>query len=481
MIQWLKTSARVDTSKYSLRKQVELFMSNKQVTILRVIVESISDGLILIDKNGYVLYINSLAAEILHLNMENAQYKHVTDIVDFKPIILDTLHKQKGYIEKEIFLESPSMGTLHFIKSAIMLFDNSDQVIGVIDTFRLVDTVHNTIAKITGAQAKFSFNDIVGLDPVFLETIKLSQLASKTDSNVLIEGDSGTGKEMFAHAIHNESLKRKGPFIIVNCASLPKSLIESELFGHESGSFTGANKEGYAGKFEQANNGTIFLDEIGELPLDMQSKLLRVIQDKTFTRIGGKKNITTNARIITATNRDLLHEVKQHNFRKDLYYRLNVLRIKLPTLKERKKDIPILTYYFIKKISERLHRTPPEIDPRVLNILQEYSWPGNIRELENAIERVLIISLDNKILQENLPTAILTAENQFSDETLQMNLTEIEACEIRKTLFQFNGNITKCARALGISRNTLYRKIRKLEIKTGDDFTLKPSPITNKV
>ncbi len=476
MIQWLKTSASMDTSQYNLREQIELFMNEDHVTILRVIVESISDGLILIDKDGYVLYINSIGAEILKLNAATVRNKHVSTIVDFKPIILNTLNKQKGYIEKEFFLESPSMGTLHFIKSAIILFNNNDEVIGVIDTFRRVDTVHNTIAKITGAQAKFSFNDIIGQDPVFLETIKLSQLASKTESNVLLEGESGTGKEMFAHAIHNRSPKTKGPFIIVNCASLPKSLIESELFGHESGSFTGAKIDGYAGKFEQANNGTIFLDEIGELPLDMQSKLLRVIQDKTFTRIGGKKNITTNARIITATNRNLFQEVEQHNFRKDLYYRLNVLRIQLPSLKERQSDIPILTSYFVKKISERLHHNPPEIDKKVLKIFQEYIWPGNIRELENAIERALIISTNNIITTKHIPAVILKKNDIYTEDSLHLSLNEVENLEIKKTLFQYDGNITRCAQALGISRNTLYRKIKKMETKTRDGLRKETVP-----
>ncbi len=470
MIQWNKTSGYLDTTLYSLKEQVDLFLNGTHTTILKVIIESISDGLILIDTNGCVLFINAIGAEILKVNQNTVLNKHVTDIVDFEPIILNTLRKKKGYIEKEFFMESASMGTLHFIKSAIILFNSNNEIIGVIDTFRRVDDVHKTIARLTGAQSKFSFNDIIGSDPVFLETVALGKLASKTESNVLIEGDSGTGKEMFAHAIHNESTKKDGPFIVINCASLPISLIESELFGYEPGSFTGAQRGGYVGKFEQATNGTIFLDEIGEIPQDMQAKLLRVLQDKTFTRIGGSKNITTNARIIAATNRNLFKEVEQHNFRKDLYYRLNVLRIQLPTLKERKEDILLLAYHFINKISARLHREIPVISEEATSLLKEYSWPGNIRELENAIERSLIISSGNIIRPEHLPEAIKSNQFVTTNDSSHLSLNELESFEIRKILSQYDGNITKSAKALGISRNTLYRKIKKIKSRVEVDL-----------
>jgi PAS domain S-box-containing protein len=466
MIQWTETCRVVDVER---KGGDAFFLKGAPEAILKTIIDSISDGIIIIDKSGCVLHMNRQGAAILDLDQNEVIGKHVTEIVDFRPIILDVLESEQGYLEKEFILHSPSRGRLHFIKSAIILRDRGGEMIGVIDTFRRVDTVHTMIARITGAKAKFSFGDIVGKAAVFQEAIDLSRIAAQSTANVLLEGESGTGKEMFAHAIHQGSTRNSGPFIIVNCASLPRSLIESELFGYESGSFTGARKEGFAGKFEQANRGTIFLDEIGEIPLDMQAKLLRVIQDRTFTRIGGNKIITVDTRIIAATNKGLLEEIRSNNFREDLYYRLNVLRIHIPSLRERPGDIPILAAHFARKNALHHGRPVPEIEPDVLRLFREYSWPGNVREFENVIERAMIINRNNRITRDDLPQ-LLTGKgpNAGAAETPDpknghciLDLESLEKEEIRRALYVCEGNVSHCSKLLGVSRNTLYRKMKR--------------------
>jgi len=462
MIQWKKSWARITTGKQSLREQVEDFLQGRE-TIFTAIIESITEGVLILDEMGTVLYMNEVGASIIDLDPVSSIGRNVTELVDFRPVILDALQEKKGYTEKEFIIESPSRGTLHFIKSAIIIFNAENEMVGVLDTFRQVDLMHDTISRLTGARSKFAFEDIIGQDPTIRETVSMAKRAATSDATVLLEGESGTGKEMFSHAIHNASTRHKGPFIIVNCASLPRSLIESELFGHESGAFTGARRDGYPGKFEQANHGTVFLDEIGELPLDMQAKLLRVIQDKTFTRIGGKKNITTDTRIIAATNKDLFQEVYNRNFREDLYYRLNVVKISIPPLRTRKEDVAILIRHFISKIAVKLQKPIPEVDERIFKILSDYHWPGNIRELENTIERAMILAPDILLLPEHLPRNITYSSEGKKGENGR-GLETVEKREILKTLIENDGNITKSSKELGISRNTLYRKLNRYRI-----------------
>lgn len=468
MIQWTTTSHIVDIDIQEAKPGQASLLSMASEPILKTIVDSISDGILILDADGYVLHLNQQGANVLDLSQTKVIGRHITEIVDFKPVILDVLENGQGYLEKEFVIHSPSRGKLHFMKSAIVLRDRKARLIGVIDTFRLVDSMQTTMmARITGAKAKFSFNDIIGKDPAFMDAVAFSRIAAQSTANVLIEGESGTGKEMFAHAIHHASMRSSGPLVIVNCASLPRSLIESELFGYESGSFTGARKEGFPGKFEQANGGTIFLDEIGEMPLDMQSKLLRVLQDHTFSRIGGTKVITVDTRVIAATNKNLLEEIRNNNFREDLYYRLNVLCIHTPALRERLDDIQLLANYFAKKNALNHGRPVPEIDKEVYAALAEYHWPGNVRELENVIERAIIISQSGRIGVPQLPRYIVDsaraqapeAQGQPGDSGVR-NLESVEKSEIRRALKEVDGNISLCSKLLGISRNTLYRKMK---------------------
>lgn len=327
----------------------------------------------------------------------------------------------------------------------------------------------------------YTFDDIVGKSNELRKVIEECKTIANTPSTILILGESGCGKELLAQAIHSASDRKNMPFVAVNCGAIPNNLIESELFGYESGSFTGANKLGSLGKFEIANGGTIFLDEIGEMPLEMQVTLLRVLQEGVVTRIGGKKQIPINVRVIAATNKDLKKEVKKNNFRSDLYYRLNVLPIKLPPLKDRIGDVPILLEYFLDKKSKKLNKPIPKISNALFKKMITYCWPGNIRELENFVENIVALNglttsemdleechclthdnlgnpLVNKTFIESKPL-----NKNYADDIITP-LIILEQLEIKKAIRICNGNMTKAANKLGISRNALYNKIKRYNI-----------------
>ena len=471
MQMWSSTSNAVYLNLDDNEKSKASLMAFASEPIFKALTDSMIEGILVLDREGKVLHINKQGALILGQDQQWAIGRHVTEIVDFRPVILEVLNSGQGYLEKEIYIQSPSRGRLRFVKSAIVLKDKKSSLIGVIDSFRLVDSINKIVPKPCGSKAKFSFSDIIGQEPVFLEALNLSRIAAQSDAGVLIEGESGTGKEMFAHAIHQASARASGPLVLVNCSSLPRSLIESELFGYEAGSFTGARKEGFPGKFEQANGGTIVLDEIGELPPDMQAKLLRVLQDLTFTRLGGTKSITVDTRVIAATNKNLLEEIKMGNFREDLFYRLNILCVHTPPLRERLDDISILVSHFAIKNALHHGRAVPEIDKEVLAAFREYPWPGNVRELENVIERAIIISKTNRITIRELPDYICSniqqkhsEEKSASAAEKAIDLESVEKNQILKMLKEVEGNISTCAKLLGISRNTLYRKMKQYSL-----------------
>lgn len=290
--------------------------------------------------------------------------------------------------------------------------------------------------------------------------IPLLKMVAPTDANVMIYGESGTGKELIARAVHNNSGRRSGNFLAVNCAALNENLIESELFGHEKGAFTGAAVQ-KKGKFELAENGTIFLDEIGEMPVSTQAKLLRVLQEKKFERVGGVKTLTANARVVAATNRNLEEMVKNGTFREDLFFRLNVFPVHLPALRERKEEIPLLVEFFIQKYSVAFGKIIRGYAPGFIARLQKHSFPGNIRELENIIERSIIIATGEKLSEDTLPLL----SNNIRDEVSTLNVKDNERKLIIKALGESKGNKSSAAKVLGISRKTLYDKIREYNIE----------------
>ncbi len=369
---------------------------------------------------------------------------------------------KNNFADEDVFINSRK-NKLRFNLSAYPVVDKKGNIRDIVFVFKEVKKVRKLANKIMGRQAIYTFDKIIGKNEDFLKTVEFAKKVSDSKSTILIMGESGTGKEVFAQAIHNYSNRSEEPFIAMNCGAIPKNLIESELFGYEEGAFTGAKRGGHPGKFEIADGGTIFLDEIGEMPLDMQTRLLRVIEEGTVRRIGGTEEIIVDIRIMAATNKDLEKEVKKGNFRKDLFYRLNVLPLRLPPLRNRKEDIPLLIDYFMNRISKKLNKKMVEIPENYMNYLLEYQWPGNIRELENFIE--LIINT------EYIPTGLHKNNAQINKDELDLKpkqecykLEHVEKEHIIKVLKMCEGNMTLSAKNLGIGRNTLYRKVKKYNI-----------------
>ncbi len=283
-----------------------------------------------------------------------------------------------------------------------------------------------------------------------------------TEASVVIRGESGTGKELIARAIHAASPRRFFPMVAVNCGAIPETLLESELFGHEKGAFTGAHYR-RKGKIELANGGTLFLDEIGEIPAKMQVDLLRVLESHRFTRLGGTQEIESDFRLVCATNRDLDALVRDDAFREDLYYRIHVFSIDLPPLRERREDIPLLTEHFVDKYAHSMGKLPKQISVEAMELLQSYEWPGNVRELENAIERAMVIGASNRIRPEDLPLRV----EQETARPRNRSLESLERAHIARVLREESGNVSQTARVLGIDRGTLYNKIKKYGIQSG--------------
>lgn len=340
--------------------------------------------------------------------------------------------------------------------------------------------LNKIVADLVFSQAPFTFKDIIGESISQQATIDAARIAAKHDPAVLITGESGTGKEMFAQAIHNASPRANGPFVAINCGAIPKSLIESELFGYESGAFTGAQKGGQIGKFELANKGTIFLDEIGDMPYEIQVALLRVLQTREVIRIGGRVPIKIDVRIISATNQNLEKRIAENTFRQDLYYRLNVMNLRLPPLRERKDDIHILCNHFLQKYGYAFDKRVSGISPEALEVMKAYCWPGNIRELENTIERAVVLCKGAVIGTEDLPIQIRGLQFSPPDIDIKVQTQQVISESAEKRIFNrkeqdirniedaikaSEGNLSEAARLLGMSRATLYRKLKEYGIQ----------------
>jgi two-component system response regulator HydG len=307
------------------------------------------------------------------------------------------------------------------------------------------------------------FSGIIGKDPQMQNIYRLIEDIAPTDATVLIQGESGTGKELVARAIHRQSPRRKQPFIVINCSAYPATLLESELFGHEKGAFTGAIRQ-KSGRFEQANNGTVFLDEIGEIAPSAQIKLLRVLQSQKFERVGGEETLKVNVRILAATNKDLLKEVTEGNFREDLFYRLNVIPIQLPPLRKRRNDIPLLARYFLSRFSAEQHKEIQDFSSEAMRLLLDYRWPGNVRELENSIEHTAVLAKGSIVEISDLPSVIRNSAPSPALEA-SVSIAENEKKLLHEVLEECDWNKKKAALQLGISRSTLYEKIKKYQIR----------------
>jgi len=447
------TSKMITNSIKMLRVQKEW---DKQSNLHSLIVDASSDGMLTVDMKGIITFINPAGMRILNID-KSCIGKHITEGVDFEPTILHVVKTQKGYIDKEFRLES-KRGTVHFLKTAIPMKDEQGNMIGVLDIFRSISQIKSMVNKMTGAQARYTVSNIIGESEAMHKIKKMVKLAGLNESAVLIQGESGTGKEIIAQAIHTYGPRREGPFIAINCAALPRTLIESELFGYEDGSFTGASKGGRPGKFEMANGGTLLLDEIGDMPLDIQSKLLRVLQQKSVVRVGGGKEIPIDVRIIVATNKNLAEMMKEKNFREDLYYRVNVINIVSPPLRDRENDIDLISDFILGQ-HNLVNGVQKTLSNEARKMLHDWNWPGNVRELENAIEYACCIAESPEILTEHLPSKIYKGMIAIKQNGV-MTLKQAEIIAVKNALEHTKGNVTKAAKILDIGRNTLYDKIR---------------------
>ncbi|HPJ95101.1 MAG TPA: sigma-54-dependent Fis family transcriptional regulator, partial [Deltaproteobacteria bacterium] len=359
----------------------------------KTVISSIPEALIVVDQKGDINLINKNAQKMLGLDPRVALGKHIRDVMGSNnESFLNKVCHNKCLTDEEVRIYNDDGEFSDYTLTFNLILTPLKHIIGKIIILNEIKRARTLVTKMTGAKAKITFNDITGQNSDFQETIRLARIASQSTSNVLLLGESGTGKDVFAQAIHNNSERRNGPYVVINCAAIPRELIASELFGYDEGAFTGSKRGGNPGKFEIADGGTIFLDEIGEMPLELQTSLLRVIENKELMRIGGKRVRSINVRILAATNKDLVEDVSKGNFREDLYYRLNVFTIRLHPLRERRDDIPYLVDRFVKDICATMAKKITAVDDNVLQILMSYSWPGNVRELQNVLERAINIA-----------------------------------------------------------------------------------------
>lgn len=446
-----------------------------EASLLETMLAAPDELIVVVNKNGYIENMSQAYGDFLGIQVQNAIGRHVTEVIEntrmdivVKTGVPETGETQDIHGEKMIATRIPIRKNGMVIGAyGRVLVRNTRELHMLHDKLSSIEMELNmykrTFEKIN--TAKYTVDDIIG-DCSIMQDLKDSvRKVAKTNSNVLIMGESGTGKELFAHSIHAGSMRRKAPFVCVNCGSIPEQLIESELFGYEEGAFTGARKGGKIGLFPAAHGGTIFLDEIGELPLPMQVRLLRVLQDREIQRVGSNVREKVNVRVVAATNRNLYQMVKKGEFRSDLYYRLNVVTLHLPLLRERKEDLPLLIQMILSKISKKESLGAIEISREAMDHLLRYDWPGNVRELENVLERAInFTDAGEKIKAKNLPERITGSMVSQTVMPLKDLMENTEKDAIKDALLRCRNCKAKAANELGISRTTLYEKMMKYEI-----------------
>jgi transcriptional regulator of acetoin/glycerol metabolism len=458
----------------------ELVLLNRELVLLNSHLSSlflsVSDGVVVIDAHGIIQQMNPVAERIFKTRASDLVGKPFAQFADKPDPIRGMVAAGRAFSDLEMNISSGS-DLESCLASGKPIKDEQGSITRGVIFLNPIHRINTLINRFSGSHATFSFDDIIGSGPTLMKAIQLGIQAAGSESHVLLCGESGTGKEMLAQAIHNRSARRRGPFIAINCGAIPRELIGSELFGYVEGAFTGAHKRGRPGKFELAAGGTLFLDEIGDMPLDQQVSLLRVLQDKSITRLGGDKTLLIDVRIICATNKDLQLEISKSNFRQDLYYRLNVISITLPPLREHREDIPLVFKIFHEKFCQRLGVELAPVDPEVITRLQQYDWPGNMREFQNAVEKIINAPHQHGIDVNSLPEEIQASEERpplrssapHHDSSpvreqlrhIKKTLAEQERKAITELIIQHKGNLSEAARALGISRNALYRRIAK--------------------
>lgn len=465
------TLSMVAASAGAIERQMKVENSLKEkVNILKLqnlMMDMIDEGIIVIDNNQLIKAINRQAAYLLEVENDNPVNRSIYDVIRSGINFLHIISEGRDIKEREATLKLRE-SIKKFSISVAVVKNETFSVDGLVITIRENRLVHNIANRVSGSRAQLTFRDIIGGSEALRQTIRLAKAAATSSSNVLLLGESGTGKELFAQSIHNESGRSNFPFIAVNCGAIPRDLVESELFGYEGGAFTGSKKEGHPGKFELADGGTIFLDEIGDMPIDAQVDLLRVLENGEVVRVGGKHPKKINVRVIAATHVDLEEAVNEKAFRDDLFYRLNVLMIRIPPLRERKEDIKPLIEFFKNRISDKLQKKVESINESAVSALYAYDWPGNIRELENVIERSVNVCETEVVTLNDLPSALREKNLQSTYFENSLSIKSNEFKHISGIIEKNQGNLRRSAMELGISRSTLYEKLKRYGISTSD-------------
>lgn len=453
--------------------EIDLMGYEKKEKELNEIINTINEGIIAIDGKGNITYFNKKAREIFEVLEYDAGDKHINKIIPYRVFNMDTHARNNNNVELNLF---DGKNRISILMDVRIIRNEVGTVTGALIILKKMEEIRQMIHTISGP-SMVVFEDIVGESQALHNAISMAKSVAPSNSSIMLRGESGTGKELFARAIHMSSRRSENPFIAINCAAVPDSLLESEFFGYEKGSFTGAVSTGKQGLFEMATGGTLFLDEIGDLSPRLQAKLLRVLQEQKVRRIGGKQEIPIDIRVISATNKNLEKMVLDGTFREDLYYRLNVIPIFIPPLRERKEDIPILVKYMIKILGKDTGKCFIQVSDEAMAKLMAYDWPGNVRELNNVIERAIILA-DDKITKEHLvfdkgtvETSECETVNLHNNEnalpiTLPVDLPglikSIETKYLKQASEKYNSS-RKIAKALGISHTTVIEKLKKLK------------------
>ncbi|MBN1255861.1 MAG: sigma 54-interacting transcriptional regulator [Deltaproteobacteria bacterium] len=429
---------------------------------LNIILDSIADGVFTVDKEWRITSFNRSAERITGFSRSEAigQYCYEifrTNVCLEQCALRETMETKQNIINKELNILDKYNQEIPVSISTAVLRDKRGKIIGGVETFRDLSLIKELDKEI---HEKYSFQDIISKHPSIISIFRILPDIARSEATVLIQGKSGTGKELFAQAIHNLSPRRERPLVKVNCGALPETLLESELFGYRKGAFTDAKRD-KPGRFQLAEGGTIFLDEIGDIPPGIQAKLLRVLEGKEFEPLGGTTTLKADVRIVTATNKDLSKLVKQNQFRDDLFYRLNVVKVELPSLSKRRTDIPLLIEHFIVKFNKKMGKEIKGVSEEVMNILMNYAYPGNIRELENIIEHAFILCKGTHILKGHLPRYLHELETAGPEKK---SIQKLEEEHIIHTLHTCGGNLAKAAEELGIHRTTLWRKLKRIGV-----------------
>ncbi|MDR2669631.1 MAG: sigma 54-interacting transcriptional regulator [Desulfovibrio sp.] len=438
-----------DTCIRALREEVEFGQE---------IVQSISSGFLVLAPDLTVTKANAEACFILETSRDRLVDSKLTEHI-FSPLLIREIFATgKPIIDREVVIRL-ACKDVRILKTAAPVFGKDGSVIAVLDHFKKLEEARRPAARTVGAKARFCFNDLVHASRAMRDTVELGKQAADNSLPVLITGESGTGKELLAHAIHTAGKRSRKPFVVIDCAALPRDLAASELFGHVEGAFTGARRGGMPGKFELADGGTLFLDELGELPREVQAQFLRVLQSREVRRLGGKDVVPVDVRILAATNRDLSQDVRDGHFREDLYYRLNVLSIHMPALRSRPEDIRLLAGYFSRKYCLADNKPEVSFTDEALAALQADAWVGNVRELENTIARAVHTCggvIEARHVMRSSPAPVPALEDAAGGA---VSLKDMEKSAIMQTLSACSGNISRSAERLGISRSTLYKKM----------------------